>query len=162
MRPQQTVAQINNAKLLCALENLTSCGGMSAGISSANCGQGIGRNGEEAPLTLKWSCDSGDNAIRSFHYNHGGLEKESEAVDLFHGDVAGLLEKTEADASMIYDTDLLLLEPPCQNYSRMNRSQSEERYSDGHPNVKALWDGLQLWARILPPGMNLGTSTRTH
>ena len=62
--------------------------------------------------------------------------------------------KQEAKRALL-NTDLLLLEPPCQNYSGKNRSTHENRFSDTHSNIAALWSSLELWTKILPVGLNI-------
>jgi hypothetical protein len=132
-------------------------GGMAAGVELANRGFRIGTNSSK-PLQLSWACDIGENQIRSFFCNHGGG-----GVHLLHADVRSAVAalstadnklKREAHDAVL-GTDLLTLEPPCQNYSKKNRSTDPSRFSDDHANISALWDGLDLWSAVLPVGLNV-------
>jgi site-specific DNA-cytosine methylase len=131
-------------------------GGMAAGVELANRGFRIGTKSSK-PLQLSWACDIGENQIRSFLCNHGA------GVHLLHGCVRSVVAalstvdnklKREAHDALL-STDLLTLEPPCQNYSKKNRSTDPSRFSDDHANISALWDGLDLWSAILPVGLNV-------
>jgi site-specific DNA-cytosine methylase len=136
---------------------------MSSGIELANRGFRVGCKTDASPFSLKFACDSDGDATRSFYYNNQPSPNSDQTpAKLFEGDVAVLSKMCDredklydvAAAKLVLDTDLLVVEPPCQNYSGKNRSTDRFRHDDHHPNIKALWDSLRLWSQILPMGLN--------